>query len=177
MSALSSATRIRAPPRVHRTVRRHRRPGGRGRPRRPGRSASRAPPGRRPGRAGPVGSPDRPAARSAGGAPRPTGIATVNVVPRPERALHPHVAAFEAGQLADQGEPDAGALVAARPGALHPVEAFEEPGQILLGDADARVGDRQRDLARRRAVSPTRIRPTNVNFSAFDSRLRTIFPT
>ena len=52
----------------------------------------------------------------------------------------------EAHQVADQREPDARPLVGPRTSAEHPVEALEEPGELVLGDAGTGVAHREHRL-------------------------------
>src|SRR5829696_7809146 len=61
------------------------------------------------------------------------------------RALHPYLAAVGLGDLAGYGQPQARAVLGA--GGISPVEAFEDEGQLILRDADARIRDRQRHAA------------------------------
>ena len=99
---------------------------------------------------------------------------TVTVEPSPRRLLHADGAAVHAHELVDEREPDARALVAARPRPLDPVETLEEPRQFVLGDAGPGVGDLElRVLAVRPQRTP--MSPSNVNLNAFETRLRTIF--
>jgi hypothetical protein len=58
------------------------------------------------------------------------------------RALRPYLAAVGLGDLAGYGQPQARAAIGA--GGISPVEAFEDEGQLILRDADARIRDRQR---------------------------------
>jgi len=62
-------------------------------------------------------------------------------------ALRAHRSAVQLGELADQREADAGALVAARPGAADPVETVEQQRLLLRGDADAGVAHREDGVA------------------------------
>ena len=84
-------------------------------------------------------------------------------------------AGVELRQLLHQGEPDARALVGPRSRAQHPMKALEDVGQLIVGNPDARVANRQLHFDRRPARSDTAISPSNVNLNAFESRLRTIF--
>ena len=54
-------------------------------------------------------------------------------------------AAVKPHQLLHQRQPDARALVRARPRVLHAMEALEHPRQIRLGDPDAGVADAELD--------------------------------
>ena len=80
---------------------------------------------------------------SAGRCSAPNGTRTVNVEPSPGALLDRDAAAVQLGQLGDERQPDARALVGARARADDAVEALEQP--LLVGrlDADAGVGDRQ----------------------------------
>src|SRR5215216_6416801 len=59
------------------------------------------------------------------------------------RALHPYLAAVGLGDLAGYGQPQARAALGA--GGISPVEAFEDEGQLILRDADARIRNFKRD--------------------------------
>ena len=59
--------------------------------------------------------------------------------------LDGHLAAVVAGDVADDGETEAGAAGRPRPGAVDPVEPLEDAVEVTTGDADAGIGDRQRD--------------------------------
>ena len=162
MSALSSATRTRtrarrggsAVGRLRRRPSSDRRLGG-GRRARPARRA-------RPRAAGTVGG---RAVRHAHGEASCRRRARCRP-PRRRRA---------AGQLADQRQADARPLVAARPRAADPVEAVEQPGQLVGGDADAGVGDLQPDAVVVATPGARGCAPAKVNFRALESRFVTIF--
>ena len=59
--------------------------------------------------------------------------------------------------------------------ALDAVEALEHARQLVLGNADARVLDRQLDAAVASAQRRRGSTPSNVNLNALESRFRTIF--
>ena len=61
----------------------------------------------------------------------------------PELALDRRLATVQAGQLADDREPDAGALERARASVADTVEALEQARELVGGDADPGVADRQ----------------------------------
>src|SRR5215208_6033993 len=61
------------------------------------------------------------------------------------RALHPYLAAVGLGDLAGDGQPKARAARGA--GGIGPVEALEDEGQLLLGDPNPRIRDRQHNAA------------------------------
>src|SRR5829696_8923270 len=61
------------------------------------------------------------------------------------RALRPYLAAVGLGDLAGYGQPQARAVLGA--GGISPVEAFEDEGQLLLGDPNPSIRDRQRHAA------------------------------
>ena len=86
-------------------------------------------------------------------------------------------------RLIDRPRP--GAAVAAARGAVGLLERLEDRPQVVLVDADARVGDRQADDVgrvgrvrvdeldvRRRGVRVRRTSPEAVNLTALESRLR-----
>src|SRR5215212_11653187 len=58
------------------------------------------------------------------------------------RALGPYLAAVGLGDLAGYGQPKARTALGA--GGISPVEAFEDEGQLILGDPNPRIRDRQR---------------------------------
>src|SRR5215203_6928873 len=58
------------------------------------------------------------------------------------RALRPYLAAVGLGDLAGYGQPQARAAL--RAGGISPVEALEDKGQLILGDPNPRIRDRQR---------------------------------
>src|SRR5690606_8074553 len=58
---------------------------------------------------------------------------------------HLHVAAVGGGDVLDDGEPQAGAAGGAVAGGVHAVEALEDALDLLRGDADALVDDRDLD--------------------------------
>jgi hypothetical protein len=62
-----------------------------------------------------------------------------NVVPVPGAALHPNLAALRLDDMLDDGEPEAGAALLARPRLVHPVEALENPRLGLRGQPRAVV--------------------------------------
>src|ERR687895_1990652 len=82
--------------------------------------------------------------RSSGG-PRPFREEEGECRAFARRALHPYLAAVGLGYLAGYGQPQARAAIGA--GGISPVEAFEDEGQLVLRDADARIRDRQRHAA------------------------------
>src|SRR5215213_6157487 len=61
------------------------------------------------------------------------------------RALHPYLAAVGLGDLAGYGQPQAHAARGA--GGIGPVEALVDEGQLVLGDPNPRIRDRQRHAA------------------------------
>src|SRR5215213_6242052 len=61
------------------------------------------------------------------------------------RALHPYLAAVGLGDLAGYGQPQARAAL--RAGGISPVEALVDEGQLILGDPNPRIRDRQRHAA------------------------------
>ena len=70
-------------------------------------------------------------------------------------------------------EAEAGAAVLAARRAVGLLERLEDQPLLVLRDADAGIGDRERDDVGRRADDTRRLtRPRSVNFIAFDSRLR-----
>src|SRR5689334_7170482 len=60
-------------------------------------------------------------------------------------ALGPDVTALRLDQLARYVEPESGPADAAPVGAVHPVEAPEQPRQLVGRDAEPLVGDRDPD--------------------------------
>jgi hypothetical protein len=62
-------------------------------------------------------------------------------------AFHRHFAPVGLGNVLDDGQPEASAPDFAAAAGVHPVEAFEEPGQVLFGDAHPLVRDFYRHLA------------------------------
>src|SRR5215208_6852092 len=58
------------------------------------------------------------------------------------RALRPYLAAVGLGDLAGYGQPQTRAAL--RAGGIGPVEALEDERQLLLGDPNPRIRDRQR---------------------------------
>ena len=88
-------------------------------------------------------------------------------------AGHRGRAAVQGDQLGDQRQPDAGALVAARPGAADPVEPLEQVRQLGRRRCRCPVSATSSSAPSGRADSRTVTPPSKVNFSAFDSRLRT----
>ena len=94
------------------------------------------------------------------------------MLPLPCGRLHGDAAAEQVDELAHERQPDAGTL--ARPAVVAAVElseAVEDEVEVLLGDADAGVGDRHRRSRRRRRVSRSEMRPRAVNFRAFDEQV------
>ena len=132
---------------------------------RPRRSAAR--------RRRPSGAPATCSARQVLGAERDPDARTSS--PPPARCSTPTDAAVQRGQLGDQRQPDARCPRGVRERA--PTTRWKRSNSRCWSagvDADAGVGDRQLDAVVGRAAARTVIRPSKVNFSALDSRFRTI---
>ena len=82
--------------------------------------------------------------------PGPAGSRRVNVEPSPSRGLDPDLAPVVAGDVADDGEAEAGAAGLAAAGPVDPVEALEDPLEVAARDADAVVAHLDVDPACRR---------------------------
>ena len=82
-------------------------------------------------------------------------MTAVNVEPTPSVALDRHAAAEQLGELAAERQAEAGALHATLERAVDLRELLEDALLVLGGDADAGVGDRERD-ARRSSGQPAR---------------------
>ena len=61
-------------------------------------------------------------------------------------ALYRHIAAVSLGDVFDDGQAQAGAAELATARLVHPVEPFEQPGEVFFGDAHALVGESDLDL-------------------------------
>ena len=77
--------------------------------------------------------------RRCGRRPGPAGRRSVNVEPSPSLRLDRHLAAVVAGDVADDGQAEAGAAGVPAAGPVDPVEALEDPLEVAGGDADAVV--------------------------------------
>ena len=105
--------------------------------------------------------------------------------PSPSVLVHPDLAAEQARDLAADRQPEARAAVAAARRAVGLLEGLEDQPQLVLGDADAGVGDGEGDrvrpaaavAARRSAPTVSRTLPFSVNLSALESRLRSTWAT
>ena len=73
----------------------------------------------------------------------------MKVLPSPGALVDGDLAAEQADQLAADREPETGAAVEARRGAVALRERLEDPLLLLVVDADPGVGDRERDDRRR----------------------------
>ena len=102
------------------------------------------------------------------------GMRTVNVLPRPTSLVAWTSPTVEADQLPHEREADAGALVAPPARALDPVEALEDPRELLGGIPTpvSRTSSARWSPHRQAQIA---ISPSNVNLNAFETRLRTIF--
>ena len=69
----------------------------------------------------------------------------MNVLPWPTLAVDAEVAAEQAGDLAADREAEAGAAVLAARRAVRLLERLEDQALLVLRDADAGIGDRERD--------------------------------
>ncbi len=96
-----------------------------------------------------------PSSWSAAVASAASGTRTVKRLPRARLALDVDRAAVQRGELGDEREPDARALVGARARVDDAVEALEQP--LLVGGARCRCPCRRR---RARATSPSRVDAT-----------------
>ena len=76
---------------------------------------------------------------------RASGSSSVNVEPSPSVARHADLAAEQARDLAADRQAEAGAAVAAAGRPVGLLEGLEDQPQLVLRDADAGVGDRERD--------------------------------
>ena len=113
----------------------------------------------------------------------------MNVLPSPAALVEPDLAAEQPGDLAADGEAEARAAVLAARAAVGLLEGLEDDLLLVAGDADARVGDRERDDRLRAGSSELVVgapaladrlergadtRPRSVNLKALESRfLRT----
>ena len=70
------------------------------------------------------------------------GMVNVNRLPSPTVLVDLQVAAHDLGELAADRQPEARAAEAPRRRGVGLLEGLEEPREVLLGDADAGVGDR-----------------------------------
>ena len=77
-------------------------------------------------------------------------------------------------QFRDQCQSDAAAFVSPPARSFNTAKAFKEMGYLVFRNSCARIRHRQNELAVRCSAA-TRISPSNVDLSAFERRLKTIF--
>ena len=87
------------------------------------------------------------------------GSVTVNVDPDAELALDVDLAAVVLDDVPDDGEAEPGAAGRARASLVDAVEALEDPRHLVGRDADALVGDGDRDRGRRCASAASSTLP------------------
>ena len=118
-------------------------------------------------------------APSLGGLAAATGRATTRRAPPVGAAFGPHGPAHGRDQLLDDGQPEAGAVLAARRSVGGDVEPLEDVGEVLVGDARTVVVDGQLGLVSGAAVvaMPTlTVTVVRANFWAFSRRLAITCP-
>ena len=85
--------------------------------------------------------------------------------------LDAHLAAVVAGDVADDGQAEAGAAGLAAAGPVDPVEALEDPLEVATGMPMPWSATGELDPPGRRRGPLTTVEPASVYFTAFSSRL------
>ena len=101
---------------------------------------------------------------------------TVNRLPSPGVLSTFYLAAVRPGDPGHETEPEAQAPFRARfrPDVRRAIEAVEDVGQVIGGDAAPGVLDCQRDAARAASSATRTSPPSGVNFKALESRLESM---
>ena len=102
---------------------------------------------------------------------------TRTLVPTAQLAFDGDGAAVQFDQPFGDGQAEAGAFVAPLDAGIHLAEQFEHGRHMLLGDADAGIGDGELRQRIGRVTSTVTLPPLGVNFTALARRLMAIWRT